>query len=114
MLRDAALLPLGALQVATFGLAVIAGNWIVPLLEREGADSAVAGALGSFVLLAGIVTRPLGEHWQTGGPGGGECSSVGRWSPSRPARSCLRPAGRSASPRSGHWRSGSRPGFRSP
>lgn len=60
VLRDAALLPLGALQVATFGLAVIAGNWIVPLLEREGADAALAGTLGSFVLLAGIVTRPLG------------------------------------------------------
>jgi MFS family permease len=60
VLRDAALLPLGALQVASFGLAVIAGNWIVPLLERDGAATAVAGVLGSFVLLAGIVTRPLG------------------------------------------------------
>ena len=60
VLGDARLLPLGALQVATFGLAVIAGNWVVPLLERSGAGSAVAGALGSFVLLAGIVTRPLG------------------------------------------------------
>jgi len=60
VLRDASLLPLGALQVATFGLAVIAGAWIVPLLERDGAATAVAGALGSFVLLAGIVTRPLG------------------------------------------------------
>ena len=60
VLRDAALFPLGALQVATFGLAVIAANWIVPLLERGGAATAVAGALGSFVLLAGIVTRPLG------------------------------------------------------
>jgi MFS family permease len=60
VLRDGTLLPLGALQVATFGLAVIAGNWVVPLLERDGADTAVAGALGSFVLLAGIVTRPLG------------------------------------------------------
>jgi len=60
VLGDAALLPLGALQVASFGLAVIAGNWIVPLLERHGATTAVAGALGSFVLLAGIVTRPLG------------------------------------------------------
>ena len=60
VLRDVTLLPLGALQVGTFGLAVIAGNWIVPLLEREGAGSAVAGALGSFVLLAGIVTRPVG------------------------------------------------------
>ena len=67
MLRDARLLPLGALQVATFGLAVIAGNWIVPLLERSGAATAAAAALGSFVLLAGIVTRPLGgalaHHW---------------------------------------------------
>lgn len=60
VLGDAALLPLGALQGATFGLAVIAGNWVVPLLERDGAATAVAGALGSFVLLAGIVTRPLG------------------------------------------------------
>lgn len=60
VLRDAALLPLGALQVASFGLAVIAGNWIVPLLERDGAATAVAATLGSFVLLAGIVTRPLG------------------------------------------------------
>ena len=60
VLGDVRLLPLGALQVATFGLAVIAGNWVVPLLERSGAGSAVAGALGSFVLLAGIVTRPLG------------------------------------------------------
>lgn len=60
VLGDVRLLPLGALQVATFGLAVIAGNWVVPLLERDGAGSALAGALGSFVLLAGIVTRPLG------------------------------------------------------
>ena len=60
VLRDPHLLPLGALQAATFGLAVIAGNWVVPLLERNGAGSAVAGALGSLVLLAGILTRPLG------------------------------------------------------
>lgn len=60
VLRDADLLPLGVLQAATFGLAVIAGNWVVPLLERGGAGSAVAGALGGLVLLAGIVTRPLG------------------------------------------------------
>jgi MFS family permease len=60
VVRDRQLLPLGVLQAATFGLAVIAGNWVVPLLERDGADSAVAGALGGLVLLAGIVTRPLG------------------------------------------------------
>jgi MFS family permease len=60
VLRDPHLLPLGVLQAATFGLAVIAGNWVVPLLGRDGAGSAVAGALGGLVLLAGIVTRPLG------------------------------------------------------
>jgi MFS family permease len=60
VLRDPQLVPFGVLQAATFGLAVIAGNWVVPLLERDGADSAVAGALGGLVLLAGIVTRPLG------------------------------------------------------
>lgn len=60
VLRDPGLLPLGVLQAATFGLAVIAGNWVVPLLEREDASSAVAGGLGGLVLLAGIVTRPLG------------------------------------------------------
>jgi MFS family permease len=60
VLRDARLLPLGALQAATFGLAVVAGNWVVPLLEHDGEAAALAGALGGLVLLAGIVTRPLG------------------------------------------------------
>jgi MFS family permease len=32
----------------------------VPLLERQDASSAVAGAVGGLILLAGIVTRPLG------------------------------------------------------
>jgi MFS family permease len=60
VLGDRRLLPLGVLQAATFGLAVVAGNWIVPLLERQDASAAVAGALGGLILLAGIVTRPLG------------------------------------------------------
>ena len=60
VLGDRRLLPLGVLQAATFGLAVVAGNWIVPLLEHQDVSSAVAGALGGLVLLAGIVTRPLG------------------------------------------------------
>jgi MFS family permease len=60
VLRDRALLPLGALQTATFGLAVIAGNWVVPLLEREGVSSTAAGLAGGLILFAGIVTRPLG------------------------------------------------------
>lgn len=60
VLRDRRLLPLGAIQAASFGLAVVAGNWVVPLLEREGVGSTAAGLTGSLILLVGVVTRPLG------------------------------------------------------
>ena len=60
VLRDPTLLPIGVLQAATFGLAVIAGNWAVPLLERQGATSTVAGLAGGLILFLGVVTRPLG------------------------------------------------------
>jgi MFS family permease len=58
--RDPRLLPLGAVQAATFGLSVVAGNWIVALLERQGVDRGVAGLAGSLTLFAGILTRPGG------------------------------------------------------
>jgi MFS family permease len=60
VLRDRTLLPIGVLQAATFGLAVVAGNWAVPLLERRGASSVAAGLAGGLVLSIGIVTRPAG------------------------------------------------------
>jgi cyanate permease len=60
VLRDRTLLPIGMLQAATFGLAVIAGNWVVPLLERQGVSSTAAGLAGGLILFVGIVTRPLG------------------------------------------------------
>ena len=60
ILGDRALVPIGALQAATFGLAVVAGNWVVPLLERSGASPSVAGVAGGLILFVGIVTRPLG------------------------------------------------------
>ncbi len=60
VIRDPHLLPLGTLQAATFGLAVVAGNWAVPLLERQGASSAAAGLAAGLILFAGIVTRPAG------------------------------------------------------
>jgi MFS family permease len=60
LLRDPELLPIGLLQAATFGLAVVAGNWVVPLLERQGASSTTAGLAGGLVLFVGIVTRPAG------------------------------------------------------
>lgn len=60
LLRDRELLPIGILQAATFGLAVIAGNWVVPLLERQGVSSTAAGLAGGLVLFIGVLTRPLG------------------------------------------------------
>ena len=60
VLRDRELLPVGILQAATFGLAVVAGNWVVPLLERQGVSSTAAGLAGGLILFVGIVTRPVG------------------------------------------------------
>lgn len=60
VLRDRGLWPLGAVQMATFGLSVVAGNWIVTLLEREGHGRSIAGVVGGLVLFAGIITRPAG------------------------------------------------------
>ena len=67
ILRDRQLTPIGILQAATFGLAVVAGNWAVPLLEREEASSAAAGFAGGLILFAGIVTRPGGGVLATRG-----------------------------------------------
>jgi MFS family permease len=59
--RDKRLLPLGAMHAASFGLSVVAGNWVVTLLERAGNDSShVAGIVGGLILFLGVVTRPLG------------------------------------------------------
>lgn len=65
VLRDPRLLPLGILQAASFGLAVVAGNWAVPLLERQGTSAAAAGLAAGLILFAGIVTRP-GGGWLAG------------------------------------------------
>ncbi|HSI97073.1 MAG TPA: MFS transporter [Gaiellaceae bacterium] len=62
---DAQLLRFGVLQAATFGLAVVAGNWAVPLLERQGVDAGRAGLAAGLILFAGIVTRPSGG-WVAG------------------------------------------------
>jgi nitrate/nitrite transporter NarK len=60
ILADRQLLRLAVVQTATFGLSVVAANWVVSLLTRHGADRATAATLGALVLLGGIVTRPLG------------------------------------------------------
>jgi nitrate/nitrite transporter NarK len=60
LVADWRLVRLGLLHGATFGLSVVASNWVVPLLERHGHARGTAAALGSLLLLGGIVTRPLG------------------------------------------------------
>jgi hypothetical protein len=60
LVADRRLVRLGLLHGATFGLSVVAANWVVPLLERQGHPRGTAAVLGSLLLLAGIVTRPLG------------------------------------------------------
>ena len=52
---------LGAMQMATFGLSIVVGSWIVALLVKTlGVPATRAGLLGSLVLLVGIVARPVG------------------------------------------------------
>jgi MFS family permease len=61
MLANSQLWLLGIVQMASFGLAIVVGAWIVALLRQDlGVSAAQAGLVGSVVLLLGIVTRPLG------------------------------------------------------
>ena len=58
---DRRLAPLAVMHAASFGLSVVVGNWIVTLLHRYGGESGrLAGIAGGLVLLAGVVSRPLG------------------------------------------------------
>jgi MFS family permease len=65
-LRGAGLARFSAMHAASFGLSVVAANWIVTLIERNsGASAGVAGAIGALTLMLGVITRPLGgrlEH----------------------------------------------------
>jgi MFS family permease len=57
---DRRLLPLAAMHAASFGLAVVIGNWVVTLLHRAGGVSEhVAGLAGALVLFLGVISRPL-------------------------------------------------------
>jgi predicted MFS family arabinose efflux permease len=60
VLADLKLVPLAVIHAATFGLNVVAGNWIVTLLERQGIGTTTAGLAGGTILLVGIVSRPAG------------------------------------------------------
>jgi predicted MFS family arabinose efflux permease len=48
------------LHTASFGVSVIAGNWIVDLLADDAHSRRLAGVVGALILLLGLVTRPLG------------------------------------------------------
>jgi len=52
---------LGLVQMASFGLSVVVGSWVVVILTRVlKVPATQAGLIGSLVLLLGIVSRPLG------------------------------------------------------
>jgi predicted MFS family arabinose efflux permease len=47
--------------MASFGFSIVLGNWVVPLLTRAADYSeGLAGGVGSLILAAGVVSRPLG------------------------------------------------------
>jgi predicted MFS family arabinose efflux permease len=60
VLTDPRLLPLAIVHAATFGLSVVAANWVVTLLTRHGHPEGASAAFGAALLLGGILTRPLG------------------------------------------------------
>ncbi|MDQ2895315.1 MAG: MFS transporter, partial [Actinomycetota bacterium] len=61
LMRDPVLARLGAIAAVSFGFSVILGNWVVTLLERaDGLGRIEAGAIGSLILIMGIVGRPAG------------------------------------------------------
>ena len=68
-MRDHRLYPLAALHTASFALSVIAGNWIVDLLEDHGHSRRLAGTVGALILLLGLPTRPLGGRVLRARPG---------------------------------------------
>jgi len=52
---------LGLIQMATFGLVLVIGSWVIEMLKvKMGLPPIQAGAIGSMVLLLGIFTRVLG------------------------------------------------------
>jgi MFS family permease len=61
LLRDSRLYRLCVLYMASFGFSIVLGNWVVPLLTRAADYSeGLAGGVGSLILAAGVVSRPLG------------------------------------------------------
>ena len=68
LIVDRRLVRLGLIHAGTFSVSVVAANWIVPLLERQGQPRGLAAIAGALLLVAGIVTRPLGGALLRGHP----------------------------------------------
>jgi NNP family nitrate/nitrite transporter-like MFS transporter len=52
---------LGLVHAATFGVSMIVGTWVTTFLVHDlGRSLVVAGAIGSAILVGGVVSRPLG------------------------------------------------------
>lgn len=62
LLVDRRLVGLAAVHAASFGSSIVVANWVVELLTHHGQPRRIAAVLGALVLLAGIVTRPLGGY----------------------------------------------------
>jgi MFS family permease len=60
LVADRELLRLGAVHTASFGLSVVAANWIVEYLERTGWSTVRAAAVGSVFVLSAAPGRLLG------------------------------------------------------
>jgi MFS family permease len=60
---------LGLVNVTSFSVSVLIGNWVVTLLVRDGYEPATAGAIGALTLAGGIVSRPGGGWLATRWPG---------------------------------------------
>lgn len=69
LLRDPTIVRLGTVGAVSFGFSVILGNWVVTLLQRTaGYGKGAAGAVGSLILILGIVGRPAGGVLARGRP----------------------------------------------
>jgi predicted MFS family arabinose efflux permease len=60
VLRDRRLYPLSFLHTCSFGISIVAGEWVVSLLTRSGHSHRVAALAGALTLIGGLVTRPGG------------------------------------------------------
>jgi MFS family permease len=60
VIGDHRLYRIAAMHTAAFGISVVAGNWVVTLLERHGYSTGLASALGALTLGISVVSRPLG------------------------------------------------------